>query len=37
MEETNAPEPVELVERYLHDLECLKELTDTTEPPQQLY
>jgi hypothetical protein len=37
MEETNAPETVEPVERYLRDLECLKELTDTTEPPQQLY
>jgi hypothetical protein len=37
MEETNAPETVKPVERYLRDLECLKELTDTTEPPQQLY
>jgi hypothetical protein len=28
---------VEPVPRYLRDLECLVKLTDTSEPPHQLY
>ena len=36
-EEECAPAMVEPVPRYLRDLECLVKLTDTSEPPRQLY
>ena len=36
-EEECAPPTVEPVPRYLRDLECLVKLTDTSEPPCQLY
>ena len=36
-EEECAPATVEPVLRYLRDLECLAQLTDTGEPPCQLY
>jgi hypothetical protein len=36
-EEECAPASVEPVPRYLRDLECLVKLTDTSEPPRQLY
>ena len=32
-----APAMVEPVPRYLRDLECLAKLTDTSEPPRQIY
>ena len=32
-----APERVTPVDRYVRDLACLRELTSSTEPPQQLY
>ena len=36
-EEECAPATVEPVPRYLRDLKCLVKLTDTSEPPRQLY
>ena len=36
-EEEVAPATVEPVTRYLRDLECLAQLTDTAAPPRQLY
>ena len=36
-EEECAPVMVEPVPHYLRDLECLVKLTDTSEPPHQLY
>ena len=36
-EEGAAPETVMPVERYLQDLEYLRELTSTVTPPKQLY
>ena len=36
-EEECAPATVEPVPQYLRDLECLVKLTDTSEPPRQLY